>query len=88
MAVSLQKMLKQAGHEVPDIHPVLEINPQHPIIRSLNAGGEAERLGEWSQVLFDQAMLAEGGQLEDPAGFVARMNALYLAHMGTPVAGE
>ncbi len=88
MAVSLQKMLKQAGHDVPEIHPVLEINPQHPIIRSLNAGGEAERLGEWSQVLFDQAMLAEGGQLEDPAGFVARMNALYLAHMGTAAATE
>ncbi len=83
MAVSMQKMLKQAGHDVPDIQPVLEINPGHPIIELLRSDNDTAQINEWSQVLFEQAMLAEGGQLDDPAGFVARMNALYLAHIGS-----
>lgn len=88
MAVSMQKMLKQAGHDVPDIQPVLEINPGHPIIELLKTDNDTAQLNEWSQVLFEQAMLAEGGQLDDPAGFVARMNALYLARIGSEASAD
>ena len=66
------------GTEDADVKPVLEINPQHPIVQRLKDEGEA-RFADWASVLFDQALLAEGGQLEDPAGFVRRMNELMLA---------
>ncbi len=57
--------------------PVLEINPHHALVQRLNAEPD-EKLADWASVLFDQALLAEGGQLEDPAGFVRRLNALML----------
>jgi molecular chaperone HtpG len=55
--------------------PVLEINPQHALIRRLETESD-ERLPDWASLLFDEAMLAEGAQLSDPAGFVRRLNAL------------
>ncbi|UCE88577.1 MAG: molecular chaperone HtpG, partial [Pseudomonadota bacterium] len=76
MAMSMQKLLRQAGHSVPDVQPVLEINPEHPLVTGLNAESDEARFADWTHVLFDQAMLAEGGQLEDPAAFVARINDL------------
>ncbi len=79
MAVNLQKLLKQAGHAVPDIHPILEVNADHPLLKRLCEETDDERFADWSHVLFDQAMLAEGGQLEDPAAFVRRTNTLFLA---------
>jgi len=79
MAVNLQKLLKQAGHDVPPIRPTLEVNPEHSLVQRLGAEADEQRFADWTRVLFDQAMLSEGGQLEDPAGFVARMNALFLA---------
>ena len=82
MALYMQQLLKQAGHEVPSSKPVLEVNPSHPLIERLRgigtAEGEAARFKEWSEFLFDQAVLAEGGQLENPAAFVQRMNELLL----------
>ncbi len=78
MAVHLQRVLKQAGHEVPASKPVLEINPSHPLVERLKGMEDEERFADWTQVLFDQALLAEGGQLEDPGAFVSRLNGLLL----------
>ena len=78
MAVSMQKILKQAGHQLPEIQPILEINPEHPLVKRLNEEQESKRFEDWTHLLFDQAMLSEGGQLEDPAAFVSRMNELLL----------
>jgi molecular chaperone HtpG len=78
MAVHLQRVLRQAGHEIPVSKPTLEINPQHMLVRQLESETDEQRFADWSHVLFDQAMLAEGGQLEDPAGFVGRLNGLLM----------
>jgi molecular chaperone HtpG len=75
---NLERLLKAAGQKTPEVKPVLEINPQHPIVQRLKTEGD-ERFADWASVLFEQALLAEGGQLEDPAGFVRRMNGLMLA---------
>lgn len=82
MAVSLQKILKQAGHAVPNVEPILEINTDHPLVERLQSESDEARFGDWSHVLFDQAMLSEGGQLEDPASFVSRLNDLLLSVAG------
>ena len=74
---NLERLLKQAGQQAPDRKPILEINPQHPLVRQLRT--ETTRFDDWSSLLFDQALLAEGGKLEDPSGFVKRMNELLLA---------
>ena len=55
---------------------MLEINPTHPIVVRMKEEDEDERFGDWAGILFDQAVLSEGGQLEDPAGFVSRLNEL------------
>ena len=73
---------KAAGQNVPGSHPVLEINPSHPIVKRLRAETDEARFADWSHILFDQAMLAEGGQLEDPASFVRRLNELMLTLAG------
>jgi molecular chaperone HtpG len=82
LGAHLERLLKSSGQKVPGSKPILEINPQHALIERLKAETDAERFGAWAQVLFDQALLAEGGQLDDPAGFVARMNGLWLKLLG------
>ena len=79
MALYMQHLFKQAGHDVPKTQPNLEINPSHPLLQRMKAETDDERFAEWASVLLDQAILAEGGQLEDPAGFVSRLNRLMLA---------
>jgi molecular chaperone HtpG len=74
MAMHMQRILKEAGHELPSSKPILEINPDHPIVKKLNAEKSKKKFADWSDILFDQALLAEGGQLEDPASFVAKLN--------------
>jgi molecular chaperone HtpG len=74
MAMHMQRILKEAGHELPGTKPILEINPDHPIVKKLRAEKSKKKFADWSSILFDQALLAEGGQLEDPAGFVAKLN--------------
>ncbi len=74
MAMHMQRILKEAGHELPSTKPILEINPDHPIVEKLGKEKSKKKFADWSNILFDQAMLAEGGQLEDPAGFVAKLN--------------
>ena len=76
MGGNLARLLKAAGQKVPASQPILEINPDHPVVQRLKYEGKG--FDDWSAVLFDQALLAEGGQLEDPAAFVRRVNALML----------
>jgi molecular chaperone HtpG len=80
---NLERILKEAGQAPPSLQPVMEINPRHPIVEKLNEETDEARFSNWSQILFDQALLAEGGQLDDPAGFVKRLNELLLAMAGT-----
>lgn len=78
----LERLLKQAGQKAPPRKPILELNPQHPIVARLKdqiRRGEGGQVGDWSRLLLDQAQLAEGGQLEDPAGFVQRLNRMLLS---------
>jgi molecular chaperone HtpG len=72
----LQRLLKAAGQKAPPAQPILELNPAHALVARM-AGDEA-RLADWARLLFDQALLAEGGQLDDPAAFVKRVNRLLL----------
>jgi molecular chaperone HtpG len=74
MAMHMQRILKEAGHELPSSKPILEINPDHPIVKKLDEEKSKKKFADWSDILFDQALLAEGGQLEDPASFVAKLN--------------
>ncbi len=76
MAANLQRMLKAAGQAVPTTLPVLEINPTHPLVARLNHETNDDKLSDWGNILFEQALLAEGGQLEDPASYVGRLNTL------------
>ena len=69
------QMLKQMGQEVPDIKPTLEVNPNHPLIQKLES---SEQFDDLAQVIFDQALLADGGQLDDPAAYLKRVNELLL----------
>jgi molecular chaperone HtpG len=79
MAVHMQKLLKQAGHDVPDNKPTLEINPAHPLVKQLDGEANDDRFADWGRLLFEQALLAEGGQLEDPASFVRRLNSMFIS---------
>jgi molecular chaperone HtpG len=80
---NLERMLKAAGQKVPERKPILEINPQHPMVAQLKNEIGKERFEDWCHILFDQSLLAEGGQLEDPAAFVKRLNGLMLAMSGS-----
>lgn len=73
----LVSMLKAAGQEVPDMKPTLEINPEHALIKRIEASGDDE-IADWASVLLDQALLSEGAQIADPAAFVKRMNDLFI----------
>ena len=75
-------MLKAAGQKIPEMRPILEINPDHPIVQRLTPADE--RFSDWANLLFDQALLAEGGHLEDPAEFVKRSNELMLSLRTAP----
>ena len=76
----LERLLRQAGQKAPDRKPILEINPKHPLVARLQ--GETARFDDWANLLFDQALLAGGGQLQDPPGFVRRLNEMLLAMAG------
>ncbi|MBW7925612.1 MAG: molecular chaperone HtpG, partial [Burkholderiaceae bacterium] len=74
ISAHLERLLKQAGQKAPERKPVLEINPEHPLLARVRE--DDAHVDDWSRLLFEQATLAEGGQLDDPAGFVRRMNAM------------
>jgi molecular chaperone HtpG len=73
---SFVRLMKAAGQPVPTVQPIFEVNPQHPLLSKMAAESDRQRFDDWSRVLFDQAVLSDGGQLEDPAGFVGRLNGL------------
>lgn len=73
MSTQLARMLKQAGQAVPEVKPILEVNAQHPLVKKLESG---EHFDDLAHILFDQALLAEGGMPGDPAAYVRRVNAL------------
>lgn len=78
MSGYLQRMLAQAGQNIMNTRPIMEINPEHQFIKNLYSEQNEALFSSWSHLLFDQSLLAEGGQLEDPATFVKRMNELLL----------
>lgn len=77
MSPHLQRMLRAAGQAAPTVLPILEINPDHALIKRIETADESQ-FGDWSALLLDQALLADGSQLSDPVAFVKRMNSLLL----------
>ncbi|MGB3047959.1 molecular chaperone HtpG [Dokdonella sp.] len=78
MALHLRRVLKQSGHEMPDSAPVLEINPAHALLKRFEAEADPERSKDLALLLLEQAQVAEGAQLDDPAAFVQRLNRILL----------
>ncbi|CAN5749652.1 molecular chaperone HtpG [soil metagenome] len=85
LGANLERLLKAAGQDLPATPPILEINPEHPIVRRLRREVEGPRFEDWARILFDQALLSEGGRLDDPAGFVHRLNEMFLVMSGEAV---
>ncbi|WP_370306897.1 molecular chaperone HtpG [Sinimarinibacterium flocculans] len=81
MSRRLEEILKRAGENVPVSRPILELNGSHPLVDKLKTAEDGS-FGDLAELLFGQAVLAEGGQLDDPAGFVKRLNALVLGNLG------
>ncbi|MFV0275588.1 MAG: molecular chaperone HtpG [Parahaliea sp.] len=79
MGAQMRRIMEAAGQPVPDTKPTLEVNPQHPLLQMLDAEADEDRYADLANIVFDQATLAEGGQLDDPASYVARLNRLLLA---------
>lgn len=73
---SLKRLLQSAGQTVPTDKPILEINPQHPIVQRIKSEADEQRFSDWAHVLFDQSVLSSGEQLENPVTFVNRLNSL------------
>ncbi len=86
MSGHLERLLKSTGQELPGQKPIMEVNAGHLIVEHFERETDADRIQDWANVLFDQALLSEGGRLEDPAGFVRRMNELYLEVAKAPAA--
>jgi molecular chaperone HtpG len=82
MSANLARVLKSVGQDAPQTKPIMEVNTTHPLVQQLENESDEERFGDLSKVLFDQAQLAEGGQLDDPAAFVRRLNSLMLKLAG------
>ena len=77
MSLHMQRLFKAAGQAAPAAQPILEINPEHALLQRLQAAPDDDaRTADYAALLFEQAMLAEGGHLDDPAAFIARMNRL------------
>jgi molecular chaperone HtpG len=74
MGGNMERILQAIGQDAPSSKPILEINPEHPIVKQIDADGD--QVEEWAKLLFDQAALAEGASLKDPSAFVKRMNKL------------
>lgn len=78
MSSQMQKLMEQIGQKAPETKPVFELNPEHQLVKHINELQDEDMFKQWSEVLLDQALLAERGSLKDPAGFVARLNKLML----------
>ena len=78
MSANLQRVMKQLGQDAPPTKPILEVNATHPLVEKMEQEPDEDVFGDLARILFDQATLAEGGQLDDPAAFVHRLNKLML----------
>ncbi|MDP2635904.1 MULTISPECIES: molecular chaperone HtpG [unclassified Pseudoalteromonas] len=78
MSSQMQKLMESVGQTAPEAKPIFELNPDHQLVKHLNVEQDEDKFGQWSNVLLDQALLAERGTLKDPAGFVTRLNKLML----------
>ncbi len=78
MGMQMRRILESAGQSVPDTKRIFEINPDHPLVKKLNDEADVDRFNDLTMVLYDQAKLAEGTQLPEPASYVARLNRLLL----------
>ena len=74
----LEQILAASGQSMPGSKPILEINPDHMILKRLKDETDEDRFKDWSHIIFDQALLSEGGKLDDPANFVHRLNKMFL----------
>ncbi|MGH8460990.1 MAG: molecular chaperone HtpG [Stenotrophobium sp.] len=83
MSRRMEKLFQQAGEKVPGSKPVLELNAEHPLVQRLKETADDESFKDLAELFYAQALLAEGGQLDDPAAFVKRLNKLILAQSGT-----
>ena len=79
MGFEMQRILQSAGQKLPESKPIFEINPEHALIKRLHGIEDDVRFAQWVLVLFEQAVLAEGGQLDNPADFVSRINQLLMS---------
>ena len=79
MGRHLEQILKASGQSIPGAKPILEINPDHPIIQKIIAEKDDDLFSDWSHILFDQALLSEGGQLSDPGNFVNKLNSMIVS---------
>ena len=87
LGAHFENVLRAAGQEIERSKPILEVNPDHPIVERMSEQ-EGERFADWARILHDQALLSEGGQLEDPAGFVRRLNDMFQALADGPKGGS
>ena len=78
MSLQMSRLLKQAGQTAPEVKPILEVNPEHRLVQKLSEKDAGIHFHDLAHILFDQALLAEGGLPEDPAAYVKRVNALLL----------
>lgn len=78
MGAQMRRILEQAGQAVPESKPTIEINPEHPLIEKMDKEADEDRFADFASILFDQASLAEGGSIKDPAAYVKRLNKLLL----------
>ncbi|NNC54901.1 MAG: molecular chaperone HtpG, partial [Pseudomonadales bacterium] len=78
MGAQMRRIMEAAGQDLPETKPILELNPEHPLVQRLDKEPDEDRFADLTKVLFDQAMLAAGDTLDDPANFVARLNKLLL----------
>lgn len=78
LGLQMRRIMEAAGQKVPDSKPCLELNPEHPLVKKLDQEPDEERFADLAQILFDQAQLAAGGQLDDPGSYVQRLNKLLL----------
>lgn len=78
MGAQMRRMLEQAGQALPESKPTLEINPEHPLITKMDKEPDEDRFSDFASIVFDQASLAEGGTIKDPAAYVQRLNKLLL----------
>jgi molecular chaperone HtpG len=88
LGAHMERLLANAGQDVPVSKPILEVNPAHPLIVRLAAEKDESRVNSLSHVLLDQARLSEGQQLEDPAAFVCRINELLVNVANKEPAGK